>query len=217
MVELATTVTLVGVLSVLASYGVHVYVTHSKTAEATNTLGAIGRSVEMAFYRERMSADVLAQGASATTTTSGWVTGGGSKGKKGATVTHHPGLCGDAVPVPLSITSIQASKYQPNAALGQDYETGDDLTGWRCLHFVNDMPQYYQYQYLGGMSAGHVGVQLPHGGAPPGLKDQTLLWAAVARGDLNGNGVTSWFVLYGVIEGDTIRQAPSIGVLDEDE
>ncbi len=208
------TVVIVGVLATLASYGVRLYVAHSKTAEATNALGAIGQAVSIAFYKERMSGNVLALGQSAASTLGGSKTGGGSKGK-GAVVTHDPGLCGDSTPVPASITQIRGKKYQPSAA---DYESGDDSTGWACLDFSMEDPQYYQYQYqyLGGLSAGHPGVVLPHGGSPKGLSP-TSAWAAVARGDLNGNGVTSWFVLNGAIEGDVITTAPSFSVVSEDE
>src|SRR5579859_5211751 len=142
LVELMTTLTLVGVLAVLATNGVRAYVAHSKTAEATNTVGAIGRAVVAAFYKDRMAGAVLAPGQYASSTMGGTQTGGGSKGK-GAVVTHHPGLCGDTTPVPASITQIQGRKYQPVKA---DSESGDLSNGWAGLGFSNSLPQYYQYQ-----------------------------------------------------------------------
>lgn len=216
LIELMTTVAMVGIMAMTATVYVRQYALHAKTAEATNTLGAIGRSATMAFYRERMSSAVLATGQSATTTTSGWVTGGGSKGK-GAIVTHHPGLCGDTTAVPESLTQIQGSKYQPRNTADEDYETGDDANGWICLRFANDMPQYFQFMYLGGLSSHGVSVQLPHGGEPPGLADRTIQWAAQARGDLDGDGVTSWYLLYGQIDGDRLITAPNISTVDEDD
>jgi type IV pilus assembly protein PilA len=211
LIELMTTVLLVGVLTVLAMYGVRKYVADSKTTEARNTLGAIGRAVAVAYNREHIGSDVLAPGATSVDVDT-TVTGQGSKGK-GATVTHNLGLCGDSVPVPASLASIQGQKYQPNNAAGSDYET----PGWQCLNFGVDEPQYYQYQYLGGQSAGHPGVTLPHGGSPPGLKSTNDLWSVVARGDLDGNGVTSWFVLQGAIIDGEIMIAPAIQTVDEDE
>src|SRR5207302_6509048 len=99
----------------------------------------------------------------------------------------------------------------------EDYQTGDQTSGWKCLLFSSEMPQYYQYQYL---STSHVSVQLPQGrGSPPGLErfDPFSVWSVVARGDLDGDGVTSWYVLYGAIEQNEVVVAPAIDVITEGE
>jgi type IV pilus assembly protein PilA len=94
---------------------------------------------------------------------------------------------------------VKAMKYQPNPAPGNDYQTGDTVTGWRCLKFQINSPQYYQYRFrVGGPP---VNVTLPHGGAPPGL-DENNTWSAAAQGDLDGDDVTSWFILMGYIRDD---------------
>lgn len=205
-----TTVVLVGVLATMATYSVRVYAAHSKTAEAESMVGAIGRDVYMAFYRDRTAAGVLAEATSSTTITSGNVTGGGQGG--GALVTHHPALCGTSTLVPASLTQVRATKYQPDNTPGSDYETGDAANGWICLRFVNDWAQWFQYQYSSGPDATSVAVTLPNG-LP---KDNSLVWNATARGDLDGDGVTSWFALYGAIKGDVIETAPVIKVQENE-
>src|SRR6476620_9079915 len=62
LVELMIVVAIVGVLAVLAVYGVRKYIANSKTAEARNSLGQIGKDAVTAFEGERMSNTVLAEG-----------------------------------------------------------------------------------------------------------------------------------------------------------
>lgn len=215
LIELMTTTALVGVLSVLATYGVRKYAAHSKTTEATNMMGAISTSVKIAFYHERMSGAIMQGGSYVQSSMGGTIsTGGGSKGK-GATHTRHAGLCDDSQPVPASLTSIQGHKYQPTS---QDWESGDALTGWQCLYFHNDEPQYFQYQYL---SSGTSTVSRPHGmGPPPGQAAiaGTSAWNVIAHGDLDGDGVTSYYGLYGGIDANNVLYvAPEIEMIDEDQ
>src|SRR6476620_6541619 len=61
LVELMIVVAIVGVLAVLAVYGVRKYIANSKTAEARNSLGQIGKDAVTAFEGERMAASVLAE------------------------------------------------------------------------------------------------------------------------------------------------------------
>lgn len=220
MVELLITVAIVGVLAGLASYGVRKYTAASKSVEAVTAVGAISRAVRIAAQRDRMSSDVLAAQTSTTSSSSttssgdsGKVTGApsGKGGGDAATVEHDgaaaSGLCASSEPVPASLDSIKGRKYQPAAS---DYASGDKNTGWACLAFTNSMPQYYQYRYRGG-SGGPVSVTLPKGGSPRGLSAEST-WSASAQGDLDGDGVTSWFVMEGAIEADgRILMAPAIG------
>ncbi len=205
--ELMVVVAIVGILASLSSYGVRKYTAASKSAEAVNTLGAIGMAVRIAADRDFTSGKVLELSATSTseagTTTSGSTSGSGNSNGKGqgqgngATVTHGvaKGLCGNSEPVPASLNSVKARKYQPTPS---DYKSGDARTGWRCLLFSFEQPQYYQYSYRGG-GGGAVSVELPHGGNPKGLsKDHE--WMAIAKGDLDGDGVTSSFALQGYVD-----------------
>jgi hypothetical protein len=60
-------------------------------------------------------------------------------------------------------------------------------------------------------------VTLPHGGSPRGLSEDRT-WMAIAQGDLDGDGVTSWFVMQGVIETNgRAVMAPAIATDNPDE
>ena len=221
LVELMIAIAIIAILANLASYGVRKYTASSKSIEALNAVGSIARSVRMAADREQISGGLLAAGDSTTSvgsssSGSSKTTGSGSKGK-GATVDHDPttvtGMCGSSEPVPASLDSIKGKKYQPSVS---DYQTGDAATGWRCLLFSNEMPQYYQYRYRGG-SGPPVSVTLPQGGSPRGHSEERT-WMAIAQGDLDGDGVTSWFVMQGVIETNgRVVMAPAIGTDKPDE
>jgi len=114
-------VLLVVVVGVLAVAGMKSYLTASKTAEATNSVGQISRSAIDAYDRESLSSGLLTMGSSTGVTT------------------HR--LCGSAHPVPLSVPS--AMKYQSSMS---DWD-GSSTDGWECLHYEMSMPQYYQYDY----------------------------------------------------------------------
>jgi len=229
LVELMIVVAIIGILSSMATYGVSRYATHSKTAEALQNVGGIGRAVHAAGNRENMNASLLAANEASTLAGSNNSSGsGGSSGNSngkgnsngnngnGATVTQNvPGLCSASVSVPSSMNSVKKRKYQPNPGSGSDYQTGDSFTGWRCLKFSISSPQYYQYQYkVGGPP---VNVTLPHGGVPPGL-DRANTWSAAAQGDLDGDGASSWFILMGYLDKDKqVVQATAIDVQDPEE
>ena len=56
LIELMVVVAIVGVLAVLAIVGVRRYLSHSKSAEARNSLGALGKAAYAAMYiRERQA------------------------------------------------------------------------------------------------------------------------------------------------------------------
>jgi type IV pilus assembly protein PilA len=65
LVELMIVVAIVGVLAALAIYGVRKYIANSKTAEARNSLGQIGKDASAAYDKEGMPGSVLAPGAAA--------------------------------------------------------------------------------------------------------------------------------------------------------
>jgi type IV pilus assembly protein PilA len=119
-------VAIVGVLALLAAYGVRKYVASSKSSEARNALGRIANGAVIAYEDEHMSQGVL--------------TGGTSTG-----VTRT--LCYTAsATVPATPASIQGRKYQSNAT-EWDIDSTVSGVGFSCLHFTIDDPQYYLYGY----------------------------------------------------------------------
>lgn len=164
-------VAIVGVLAAIAGHGVVTYLQNAKTAEARIGVGRIANDAVAAFSRETMATAVLTPGTMAERT-------------------HR--LCEDADAVPAFIPS--ASKYQSQPS---DWQA----TGWRCLKFSMDSPQYYQYDYT------------PNGDA----------FEAIARGDLDGDAQgavgTSLFVLRGLVNTRTGQAtlAPAILETEPDE
>lgn len=163
LVELMIVVAIVGVLAALAIYGVRRYILNSKTAEARNSIGQLAKDASAAYNREGMAAAVL---------TLGEATG----------VTNV--LCDKAQdPVPKTMDLVQGKKYQSTPG---EWSAGDMHTGWQCVKFSMQDPQYYQYQYDASGTA-KVGDT----------------FSAIANGDLDGNKLPSKFLLKGQIQADS--------------
>jgi type IV pilus assembly protein PilA len=196
LVELMAVVAMVAVLAALAIQGVGRYLALAKSSEAKNTVGAIGRAVVAAAQR-MMLAGAMPQQKS-------------DNSGQGATVFDGvPGLCSSSLPVPASLQQVKARKYQPKTLSGFDYQTGNETAGWRCLQFQISHPQYYQYRYE--LNGPPISVQLPNGGSPKGAAGtDNRPWTAWARGDVDGNGVTSWFVLTGISNQGKIVKSTAI-------
>jgi type IV pilus assembly protein PilA len=135
LIELMIVVAIVGILAVLAIYGVRKYLANAKTAEARNSLGAIAKNAAMMYERESMAGTVLTAGTSAGTSRA---------------------LCAsEANPVPNGATNIAGKKWQSGAA---DWNVGAATNvGFACLKFSMDQPQYYMYSYKATGTAGAVG------------------------------------------------------------
>lgn len=103
-------------------------------------------------------------------------------------------LCPTTVDVPSRVPA--GKKYMPAAS---DFDPG---SGWDCVGFSTAMPMYYQVSYRQGVD--YLGP--PRGGADPGMNG----FEAAARGDLDGDGETSLFVVTGEVTGTSIRTARSI-------
>jgi type IV pilus assembly protein PilA len=168
LIELMIVVCIVGVLAVLAVYGVSKYVAHSKTAEATNSVGEMAKDATMAYEREGMAGTVM-----------------GVKTSTG--VVRH--LCGSATAsVPASATSIQGRKYQSTVSeWNRDYSTN---AGFACLKFTIDQPQYYMYSYTASGTSGHSGDTFT-AQAQGDLNGDTVLSLYQLKGSITAN-----YVLY---------------------
>jgi type IV pilus assembly protein PilA len=125
LIELMIVVAIIGILAVLAAYGVRKYVANAKSAEARNSLGMIAVDEAAAYERESMPGNTLA-----------FTTSAGMSRR----------LCASATAtVPAVSASIKGSKYQSNIT-----EWNQDQTinaGFACLKFTMDAPQYYMYSY----------------------------------------------------------------------
>jgi type IV pilus assembly protein PilA len=124
LVELMIVVAIIGVLAALAIYGVRKYLTNAKTAEARTAIGRIAKDAASAWDREKMAGDVLAAGGVAANSRA---------------------FCGSSTEVPDALAKVANQKYQSSPA---EWNTGDTETGWRCLRFTMDGPQYFKYQYI---------------------------------------------------------------------
>jgi type IV pilus assembly protein PilA len=172
-------VAIIGILAVLGMYGVRKYIANAKTAEARNSIGRMTNAAVIAYEHENMNSPVLPAGTST-----------------GFSRT----LCNSAsAPVPAAISAVQGSKYQSTAA---DWNTdGAGNSGFACLSFTMDEPQYYMYSYK------------VSGTSNPGDN-----FTAIANGDLNGDGVQSTFSLTGSINSNfIINLAPNMLTVNPDE
>lgn len=128
--------------------------------------------------------------------------GSGSSG--GSDVTHDNALCSSAAPVPSSLDSVKGGLYQSRASEWSGTRSG----GWRCLSISMSGAQRFQYGYDVGSTA------VPSSPAPAGADESFAAWA---RGDLDGDGRNSWFVLSGAAIDGRVTMAPAITIVDKGE
>ena len=125
LVELMIVVAIIGVLAALAIYGVARYLKHSKTAEATRSLGVIETGEEVQYERETPF------------------------GALDATTFVHQ-FCPNATATPVAVPSGQKIAVVSAPGSGTNY----DQDGWKCLKFQMADPQFYQYEVINNGAQG---------------------------------------------------------------
>ena len=101
----------------------------------------------------------------------------------------------------------------------EDYDTGTDTVGWRCLRFKMTSPQYFQYGYQANALSPFGGIK---GTGPTGpmagitSNGQFISWAS---GDLDGDETMSDFAQRGAVNTTTMqaRLATQLEINDEFE
>mgnify|MGYP001186453055 CR=1 FL=1 len=179
LIELMIVVAIVGILAVLAIYGVRKYIANAKTAEARNSIGQIGKDAAAEYEKESMPGTILAIGGTAQLSRA---------------------LCKSAsAGVPKGGTAPKGAKYQSDPAEWNVDAAGN--SGFACLKFSMDMPQYFFYNYTASVAGG--------------AGDSFL---AIANGDLNGDGIASTFTLSGSVNNSmALNIAPNMIEISPEE
>ena len=182
LVELMIVVAIIGILAALAIVGVKKYMTSAKSAEARNSLGTMSGLASQVWSGEKMAGAIL-----------------GNEGTVGSTHT----LCASALAkVPATKASIKGLKYQSSTDPTKDFHVGDTVTGWKCLGFALDSPQYYMYGYTATVDA---------------AQPNNNKFSTTAEGDLNGDDTLSLFERDGIVRNGEIVLSPAINETNGDE
>ncbi len=198
LIELMIVVAIVGILAVLAVFGVRRYLSNAKSAEASNSLGMMNQGAVAAFEQETTPSQLLAPGTSS------------------VGVLH--ALCATSTAaVPTNVASVKGIKYVANNSGGVDYAKDANLaapTGFACLRFEINQPQFYQYRYTAA------GPDTTSDGRPGTVNVPTWLatsWEVAAYGDLNGDGRTSAFITGGDTGSSRAITATTVMTTDPEE
>ena len=172
LVELMIVVAIIGVLAALAVYGVRKYVMNAKTGEARGAVARIAKDAVTAYQKERMGSEAIALGE--------------------ASVVPHQMCKGATTTVPTDIPAGKKVQTKPS-----DWGGAQD-TGWVCLGFTIEAPQFFRYDYDTSESVNAAGDT----------------FVAIAEGDLDADGTPSKFELGGKIQSDggdlILTVAPSL-------
>ena len=128
LIELMIVVAIVGILAVLAIYGVRKYIANAKTAEARNSLGQIAKDAAAAVEREKGTQAIL--------------TAGTTFGPHACVLRGRRCQCSSVLTG--GTASVKGQKYQSKAS---EWAQGSATSEWQCLKFQLEEPQYYEYEY----------------------------------------------------------------------
>lgn len=119
---------------------------------------------------------------------------------------HSGALCTSAADAPLQIPT--GGPAAPREAPGEDFESGDEHGGWRCLRYAITQPVAYRYGYRISDFRG------PARGLPdPGAHG----FEASAEADLDGDGSSSLYTMIGSLDGTSIKLQPDVFCADPGE
>jgi type IV pilus assembly protein PilA len=108
-------------------------------------------------------------------------------------------LCaGASASVPAGKASIAGAKYQSDPSSGKDWlaDVATPGMGFACLKFSISDPQYYMYSYAANTATD---------------------FTATGNGDLNGDGVTSTFIMRGSVNAGTVLVSPNFEETNPEE
>lgn len=179
LIELMIVVAIIGVLAVLAIYGVRKYIANAKTAEARNSLGQIAKDAAVAVEREKGSQALVAVGT------------------QSLLMRAFCSTATNTVPSGGVASTPAAQKYQSGIA---EWNAGSADTGWQCLKFSLEEPQYYEYEYTANPTSAFSGA-----------------FTAIAHGDLNGNTIPSTFQVFGTAYSGAVAISPNVQETDPEE
>jgi type IV pilus assembly protein PilA len=169
LIELMIVVAIVGILAVLAIYGVRKYLANAKTAEARNSLGQMGKDQSAEYEMEAMPGVPLAPGLVAGTS--------------------HALCLSTSKPVPATAASIKGQKYQSDQGPGVDWRLDEGTTGmgFACLKFSMDAPQYYQYSFAttAASTAGAIWTGMANGDLNGDSTLSTFTFAGIIQPTMN--------------------------------
>lgn len=114
-------------------------------------------------------------------------------------------LCASAADAPANIPRGLSA---PEEAAGEDFESGDELVGWRCLRYAITLPVAYRYSYRISDFRG------PSRGLPdPGARG----FEVSAEADLDGDGISSLYTMVGSLSGSEVEIQPAVFCADPGE